>query len=167
MDIKAIVFDWGDTVMRDFPFPGAMKDWPFTALIPDVKLALSQLKDHFIIVMASNAGDSSALDIKEALKRENVAHLFHHVFSSKDIGCEKPDLGFFQFIENELQLNSNQLIMIGNNCDKDIKGAKNAGWNTIWFNENDAQNVDCSQADAIIFNMCVLTELIEKFTTHD
>ena len=58
MKIKAIVFDWGDTVMRDFPFEGAMKDWPFVAAIPGIEDALAELKKKYTLVLGSNAGDS-------------------------------------------------------------------------------------------------------------
>jgi len=162
MEIKAIVFDWGDTVMRDLPFEGAMKDWPFVAIIPEVKNAIIQLRDKYIIILASNAGDSSSNDINDALDRVGLKGLFHFVFSSKDIGVEKPNIQFFESIKDELKLNPNEIIMIGNHCEKDILGAHNAGWNTIWFNENKAQGADCYNADASLYFMSALEELIHK-----
>jgi len=92
MAIKALVFDWGDTIMRDLPFEGAMKDWPFVSLFSGVEEILDHLKEDYLLVLASNAGDSSSNDIIKALKRVGVDHYFHHVFSSRDIGYEKPQL---------------------------------------------------------------------------
>ena len=70
MEIKAIVFDWGDTVMRDFPFEGAMKDWPFVAAIPGIEDTLAELKKKYILVMGSNArAFQFSKDICEALRK--------------------------------------------------------------------------------------------------
>lgn len=162
MAIKALVFDWGDTIMRDLPFEGAMKDWPFVFLIPEVEDILSQLKEDYLLVLASNANDSSSDDIIDALKRVGVAHYFHHVFSSSDIGYEKPYAKFFQYIQQELKLEESELVMIGNNCEKDIEGAKSVAWKTIWFNENKESQQECEQADATVFHLSALLEIIEN-----
>lgn len=162
MAIKAIVFDWGDTVMRDLPFEGAMKDWPFVSLVPEVEEILGQLKGDYLLVMASNAGDSSSNDIIEALKRVGVDHYFHQVFSSSDIGFEKPHPKFFQYIQQELKLEESELVMIGNSCEKDIRGAKSMDWWTIWFNENNESQQVCEQADATVYHLSGLLEIIEN-----
>ncbi len=162
MAIKAVVFDWGDTIMRDFPFKGAMKDWPFVSLVSGVEEILSQLQKDYIIVMASNAGDSSSQDIIDALKRVGVAQYFHYVFSSSDIGFEKPHPQFFQYIQKELKLGESELVMIGNSCEKDIEGAKSVAWNTIWFNEDNKSQQECEQADASVYHLSALIEIIEN-----
>lgn len=162
MAIKAIVFDWGDTIMRDFPFEGAMKDWPFVSVLSGAKEILAELKKKYILVLGSNAGDSSSTDIIDALKRENLDPYFHHVFSSKDLGFEKPHIQFFKKIEQELKLEESELLMIGNNCEKDIQGAQRAGWTSIWFNENESSAVECIRADATVFHMSALLEVIEN-----
>lgn len=167
MEIKAIVFDWGDTVMRDFPFEGAMKDWPFVSAIPGIDQVLEELKKKYIMVMGSNAGDSSSSDIGEALKKVNLYHHFHHVFSSKDLGYEKPHMQFFKSIEKELELEESEILMVGNNCKKDIIGAKQAGWSSVWFNENENEMYDCEQADAIFFHMSALIEIIENIADNE
>ena len=162
MAIKALIFDWGDTIMGDLPFEGAMKNWPFVFLLPEVEAMLSQLKDNYLLVMASNADDSSSNDIIEALRRVGVDRYFHHVFSSSDIGFEKPHPKFFQYIQQELKLEETELVMIGNSCEKDIQGAKSVAWKTIWFNENKESQQECEQADATIYQLSALLEIIEN-----
>lgn len=162
MAIKALVFDWGDTIMRDFPFDGAMKDWPFVSLVPGLEETLGQLKEKYLLLMASNAADSSSTDIIEALKRVGVDHYFHHVFSSSDIGYEKPHPKFFQYIQQELNLEESELVMIGNSCEKDIRGAKSVAWKTIWFKENNESHKECEQADATVYHMSALLEILEN-----
>lgn len=53
--VKAVVFDWGDTLMRAFEFY-----WPRVALVPGVAEALEQLAGQVTLCVASNAGDSDA-----------------------------------------------------------------------------------------------------------
>jgi len=43
--IKAIIFDWGDTVMCDFPeYTGPMAYWPKVEVVPGIEKALQQLQ---------------------------------------------------------------------------------------------------------------------------
>jgi putative hydrolase of the HAD superfamily len=167
MNVKAIVFDWGDTLMRDFPFPGAMKDWPVISVIPQAAKVLAELRNSYVLAVGSNAGDSSSRDIKEALDRGGIGHSLHHVFSSKDIGYEKPHLKFFQFIQEQLQLQPWEILMVGNNCLKDIQGPKQAGWRTVWFNENNETTTECGEADATIFHLSALPHLLINEMDHE
>lgn len=167
MEIKHIVFDWGDTLMRDLSFPGAMKNWPEVYLIPDIEVCLEELQKDFKLYVGSNAGDSVAADIEEALQRVGILKYFDKVFSSKDIGYEKPHIKFFGHIRNKLQAQEGELLMIGNSCKKDIAGAKNDGWNTIWFNESQQPGENCPQADAEIYHMSQLAELVHILNQGD
>ena len=58
--VKAVVCDWGDTLMRVFEFQGPMAYWPHVALVPGVAEALEQLAGQVTLCVASNAGDSDA-----------------------------------------------------------------------------------------------------------
>ncbi|NLE77029.1 MAG: HAD family hydrolase, partial [Chloroflexi bacterium] len=45
MPLQAILFDWGDTLMQDFPqFPGPMAQWPRVAAMPGALEALAALQ---------------------------------------------------------------------------------------------------------------------------
>ncbi len=167
MAIKHIVFDWGDTIMRDLSFPGAMKDWPEVFLIPDIEKALEKLVGDFLLYVGSNAGDSEHVDIESALDRVGILHYFEKVFSSKDMGYEKPHILFFESIRKQIQANSEEILMIGNSCQKDIQGAKKEGWRTIWFNENGQVDEFCESADASLFHMSQLAELVYTLNQGD
>lgn len=167
MAIKHIVFDWGDTIMRDLSFPGPMMNWPEVYLIPDIELALKELAKEFKLYVGSNAGDSSFKDIEKALERVGILRYFNRVFSSKDIGYEKPQAEFFESIRTHLQIKSEELLMIGNSCKNDIEGASKDGWLTIWFNENQQSNKKCESANANIFHMSHLAELVNELNQYD
>lgn len=164
MAIKYLIFDWGDTLMRDLSFEGPMKDWPVVYPIPDIEIALKELAKDFCLCVASNAGDSHSEDIGLALDRVDIRKYFKFIFSSKDIGYEKPNLLFFSEIRTLLNAKPEELVMIGNSCAKDIKGAKLDHWYTIWFNENQNNPEICSVADASFYHFSQFVELVHEIT---
>ena len=64
--ITTLVFDWGNTLMKELPFPGAMVDWPVVGTVPGAEQALRTLKGSYQLVVASNATMSSAAQIEAA-----------------------------------------------------------------------------------------------------
>jgi FMN phosphatase YigB (HAD superfamily) len=134
--IKALIFDWGDTVMRDFPEKGGpMYLWDHVEWIPGAEQALKQLHDKYIMVIATNAGQSDTLSMIMALKRVGADRYFRYFFSSKDLGFEKPDVRFFDSITIQIGVLPSECAMIGNFYEKDIIGAKQCSMTTILFNE--------------------------------
>jgi putative hydrolase of the HAD superfamily len=161
--IKAIIFDWGNTVMRDFPeIKGPMCFWDHVEYIPFVEENLKTLYEKYIMCIASNAGYSDASLMKEALKRVGAEKYFHHFFTSKDLGAEKPDKRFFDAITKKINITPAECVMIGDNYQKDICGAKAVGMSTIFFNEKN-ESGDYTDADAVIVSMQELRETMNKF----
>ncbi len=58
------------------------------------------------------------------------------VFCSSEVGFDKPAAEFFGEIEKSLKLNSNQLIMVGDDLRLDAAAAEQAGWIGLWLNRN-------------------------------
>ncbi len=150
--IRAVVFDWGDTLMRDLPrFEGAMVHWPRVERIPGVKDTLQSLTGRFTLCVASNAGDSDAELMGRALERAGIRHHFDHLWTSRELGAAKPALTFFQAILGELQLEPGECVMVGNDYEKDIVPAKAAGLCTVWLASSPAPRAPA--ADAVIHSL--------------
>lgn len=162
--IKVLLFDWGDTIMRDdLTLPGPMAYWEKVSWIPGLRDALHHTLSHkYICVVASNSGESDTPLMIKALQRIYADEYFYDFFTSYDIGCEKPDVRFFRFIADKMKVNPNECIMIGNNYQKDIEGAKNAGMFTIWFNEENKTQLNAAAADQTIHQMSELIVAINK-----
>ena len=164
--IKALIFDWGDTVMRDFPAcQGPMAEWGHVEWVPLAEEALKILHKKYICCIASNAGYSDSVLMRKALERVGADKYFHYFFTSKDLGYEKPDVRFFQGIAGEIKIEPPECIMIGNGYEKDISGAKAVGMKTIFFNENFSAG-DFPDADKIIYSMKELVGAVEFFRSH-
>ncbi|HZH61881.1 MAG TPA: HAD family hydrolase [Metabacillus sp.] len=55
-------------------------------------------------------------------------------FISGTIGHAKPKREVFNFIEEKMDLDQTKTVYIGDNFEKDIIGAKQAGWQAVWMN---------------------------------
>ncbi len=166
--IKVIIFDWGDTLMMDFSsidpkrFQGAMAHWPKVAIISGVEEVLRELSNKYICCVASNAGDSTAELMGQALARVGIKDYFIHLITSRELGYNKPDLNFFHNMLKELQVQPEETVMVGNDYAKDIIPAKTVGIRTVFFNKNETDQSDFSSADMVIPSMNGLPAAIAK-----
>jgi HAD superfamily hydrolase (TIGR01509 family) len=157
--IQALIFDWGDTIMQDFGHPGPMSRWPEVAWIPGAEASLKKLSKHYPCVIATSADHSGTEEMIAALKRVGADRYFRHFFASNDLGYKKPDPRFFEAITNQLSLEPQACVMIGNHYEKDIVGAKKAGMQTVLFDPQ-KQQTQFPLADAIIHDMHNLKGII-------
>jgi putative hydrolase of the HAD superfamily len=155
--IKALIFDWGDTIMRDFDEPGPMSGWEKVAWIPGAEESLEKLFQKFTCIIATSASHSDTDEMKKALKRVGADQYFHFFYSKAELGYAKPDPRFFERVLQLSKLRPADAVMIGNLYEKDITGAKKAGLKTVFFNET-GLNGDFPDADIIIRQMHELTQ---------
>ncbi len=161
-NFRAIVFDWGDTIMRDFPdFQGPMVDWPRVEVIPALPEALPQLHGRLVCCVASNAGDSDAELMGLALARVGIRQYFDHLFTSRELGAAKPDPAFFREILGRIEVEPGECIAVGNDYLKDVVPARSVGMRTIWFSEAPV-TTPVPGADAILNSMEDLVATIIK-----
>lgn len=157
--VSTLIFDWGDTLMRDFDLPGPMSQWPAVEYIEGVEEVLQFLYPKYTCVVATSAAHSDTTEMIAALKRVGADRYFHHFFSSREIGYYKPDPQFFSTIVKKLDLAPEKCVMIGNLYAKDIVGAKKAGLQTILFDEQ-KQALDFADADMVIHKISDLIPIL-------
>jgi putative hydrolase of the HAD superfamily len=158
---KAIIFDWGDMVMRDFPaYPGPMAYWPEVEAVAGIETALQQLRKDFICCLASNAVDSDAGLMDISLSRVNLRQYFQYLFTSRELGFKKPDPEFYREILRKIQLKPEQCISVGNEYQKDIVPAKSVGMYTIWFSTHSG-SIAAPCVDYVITSMNELVPVVE------
>jgi putative hydrolase of the HAD superfamily len=137
--IRVIVFDLGDTVMRELPdWPGRMVDAPHVEAMPGIAAALAALQPCYRLAMASNAQASTAPDIRAALRRVGLDGWFEFVLSSADLGVAKPDPAFFAIVLRACGCAPEQAVMVGDTFEKDVTGAKAVGMRAVWYNWKNA-----------------------------
>lgn len=93
---------------------------------------LKQLYGKYRLYIASNGYTNVQMS---RIESANIEQYFEDIFISKAIGYEKPDICFFlkcfQQIDN---FNKKQTVIIGDNLKADIKGGKQVGIKTVWYN---------------------------------
>lgn len=96
--------------------------------------ALTKLRQHgFRLWLLSNAQRSFTAYELRHLRLHNQ---FDGVYLSSDYLCRKPDLRFFNALLSEQQLDPRKCLMIGNDRETDIAGAKAAGLSTLYMHTN-------------------------------
>jgi membrane-associated phospholipid phosphatase/phosphoglycolate phosphatase-like HAD superfamily hydrolase len=138
--IDVVFLDWGNTLMVDNGMrEGPMKDWQKVEAEPGAQEALLRLRSRYRLVVATNAADSPAADVRLALARVGLDECVDGVISSADVGDHKPNYAFFRaalLLEGDrgLPLDPRRAVMVGDGTSNDIAGAQRAGMRTIWYN---------------------------------
>lgn len=68
------------------------------------------------------------------LVNSGIQNYFHTVTTSEDVGIKKPHPFIFESALKKAAVSAHSSIMIGDNMEADIIGAKNAGMETLFFN---------------------------------
>lgn len=100
-------------------------------LYPGVLEALAALRGRgFRLWLLSNA---QRVFTAYELNHLGLQNQFDGVYLSSDFSCRKPDLRFFRALLQERNLDPQRCLMIGNDRETDIAGAKNAGLQTLYL----------------------------------
>ena len=95
--IDVVIFDWGDTVMRDFPqYAGPMAGWPEVAAMPGITEALRTLAADYRLVLATNAAASGADRARAALARVELDTYFAYVLTAQGTRRQQARSGLFR-----------------------------------------------------------------------
>lgn len=93
---------------------------------------LTELKDIYRLFVVSN-GTAKVQDGRIA--KSGIDKYFEKIFISEKIGYNKPDKRFFEYCFASLpDLDPDDTVIVGDSLSSDIKGGKNAGIKTVWYN---------------------------------
>eukprot|EP00927_Polykrikos_kofoidii_P080810 TRINITY_DN77780_c0_g1_i1.p1 TRINITY_DN77780_c0_g1~~TRINITY_DN77780_c0_g1_i1.p1 ORF type:complete len:250 (+),score=38.02 TRINITY_DN77780_c0_g1_i1:87-836(+) len=96
------------------------------ALFPGVVRALGSLRAAGIRVGTLTDGNSDPSTIA------SLREIVDFTVSAAEVGTSKPDRKMFACCEAKSECSAGELVMVGDNLDKDVIGARNAGWRGIW-----------------------------------
>ena len=106
----------------------------YIRLYPGVTDALTALREKgYRLWLLSNA---QRVFTAYELNALGLAPYFDGIYISSDYGCRKPDIRFFTALLQERKMDIQKCLMIGNDLDTDIAGAKNAGLDTLYMHTN-------------------------------
>jgi putative hydrolase of the HAD superfamily len=105
---------------------------PFIASLrvaPGAFATLSKIKNSLSVGLISNFSYRKA--IREALKRLRLDRLLDTVVISDEAGWRKPHPKIFQIFLDQLELNPDEAIYVGDDLKYDVEGARAAGMRTV------------------------------------
>ncbi len=129
------IFDWGDTLMEDLPSQhGPMYTWPDVKVVEGAADCLKHLAQVAKCHVATNALESTQLDIRKAFERVQLSDYIEEIFCFNSIGHKKPSTQYFEFIRSSLAAPKSAIVVIGDSLENDVFGALKHGFNALWFN---------------------------------
>lgn len=157
--IKVYLFDWGDTLMVDFPgVTGKMCHWQTVEAVSGAKKALAELSKNSQIYIATGAADSTEAEIKLAFDRVGLSQYISGYFCKANLGLAKGSAEFLNAILTKLTVPAESVAMVGDNFDKDIKPAIAVGIKPFWFTQQNSETIPD--------NVRIIHQLSELYQVH-
>jgi putative hydrolase of the HAD superfamily len=164
MPIRALLFDWGGTLMQMLPgASGPMRTWPILEPTPGAADVLGALQGRYRLAIASNANESTADDVRAVMERVALDAHFEAVFTARQLGVSKPDPAYFKQVLCRLSWPAAETVMIGDDFKVDILGALGSGLQAIWYNPDGLRPLDYPPGIHQIQSMEQLVPLLGQF----
>jgi len=162
-----VLFDWGDTVMRDHPeITIPMVEWETVEVIEGVADVLAYLHSSGRrIILATSAAISDEGQIRGALARGGLDTYFSRIYCFKNTNLPKGE-EFYRYILNDLHLAASETLMVGDGFEKDVEIPNRLGMFAIWFNPK-SDKTHQNDLHTTVHSMQELTELFESLDQDD
>jgi len=130
-----ILFDWGNTVMRDYPeITIPMVEWDEIEVIDGIAEVLTHLHaSGRRIVLATSASISDEKQIWGALKRGGLDTYFSKIYCFKNTNLPKGE-AFYRHILNDFGIPASDALMVGDGFKSDVQIPNSLGIYAVWFN---------------------------------
>ena len=123
--IKGVFFDLGDTLVKE----GSVET------LPNAHEVLEVLTHRYKLAIICNT-HASGERIREIIKSAGIERYFDLVLVSSEVGLRKPDARIFRVALENLALQPDEVVMVGNRVSADILGGNRVGMKTILIKWN-------------------------------
>jgi HAD superfamily hydrolase (TIGR01549 family) len=137
--LRALLFDLGDTIMQEETEVKNEDGVTQTAELFDEMAELLRYW-HGRGVPLALVADAYVGTCHNVLTQHNVLQLFSSLAISEAVGVSKPDPAMFLKALDELGISEQEraeVIMVGNNLSRDIRGANALGLRSVWIQRNE------------------------------
>lgn len=97
-------------------------------VLPDAAEAVTQLHGRGLLTAVASNFDSRLFALRDGLAGELPCRRW---FASSALGYRKPAAQFFAAIQTSLDLPAEQLLLVGDDPQNDLAGARSAGWQAL------------------------------------
>lgn len=132
---STVLFDWGDTVMRDDPVKAApMVEWETVEAVEHIEDALAYLQSSGRrMILATSASISDESQIRGALARCGLDLYFSEIYCFKNTNLPKSE-AFYRRILDDLATAASDALMVGDSFENDVHTPNRLGISAVWFN---------------------------------
>lgn len=130
------------------------------AFIPGAEVLLKELAPHYQLYLASNG--ASAVQ-RPRLDDAGIRPYFKGIFISEELGADKPSKAFFDTCFAAIPgFRREAAVMVGDSLTSDIRGGRNAGLRTVWFNPQGKEPRQDIRPDCTIHTLQELPFLLKS-----
>ena len=127
--------------------------------IPGAPEVLEALAPRYKLHLASNG---AAVVQRKRLESAGILLYFQNIFISEEMGADKPKQAFFRLCFSAIPgFDPAKAIMVGDSLTSDIRGGRNAGIRTCWFNPKEKPSRPDIRPDHTIRSLAELPPLLE------
>ncbi len=166
MTIKAILFDFGDTLVDEVHMGGSLNEVTFVKL-PHSDDVLQTLSQFYKLGILTNTRSWRWKDVRFLLKRAGWDAYFSCVITSVDANSWKPHSGIFRKAMRALGVQPDECVVVGNKISTDIVGGNHIGAKTVLFRWNDRYpsnpRHEDEQPSATISSLQQLPAILKEF----
>lgn len=124
-------------------------------LFPDVRPALTSLKQRFRLIAVTNGNAN--------LEKIGIHDLFDGFVSARTAGAAKPAPSIFAAAVRAGGAPAEQTLHVGDHPSMDVHGARTAGLRAVWINRNGGEwPQDLERPDAVVRNLQELDDLLVR-----
>lgn len=96
------------------------------------------------------------------LKQSGLINIFDDVFISDEIGYEKPNIQFFNAVQEKIgKFNKNEVMIIGDSLSSDMQGGNNADILCCWYNPHNTVNKNDIKIDYEIKDIADILKILK------
>lgn len=135
-----------------------LSNYPF--LMDGCLELLNDLKDSYEIYLVTNGVKETQV---RRLSLTGVDKLVRKAFISEEIGYNKPDINYFDYVfKNIPNFKKEEALIIGDSLSSDIKGGINAGIKTVYFKHDDNRDYLDYKIDYVISHLFDIYDILRK-----
>ena len=128
--------------------------------INEARPMLEMLHDSFPLMLVSNFYGN----IDEVLRAYGIRHLFKGIIESAVVGVRKPNPTLFRLGVDALELEPQEVLVVGDSLRKDIEPAKKLGCHVLWLKGKGWTDDEDKQTHPnTITRVTQVTDWIERF----
>lgn len=110
-----------------------------TAVVDGAREVLAELSKRYLIGVLSNGFREVQYD---KLRNTGLDRYVQRTVLSDEIGIQKPDRRIFDFALDATGATATTVLMVGDNPETDVAGARSAGWRAIHFDRSKEESAE-------------------------